>query len=137
LTDKRRAGGVAGMPSKILFVKFAEQGSTVLAYRAIERAIKMVGSGNVYFLVFKENRFILDVMNLIPRENVITIRHKNLVDAGLQALFALYKIRRPGVFRTFIRCADLFDRREIARGISHVFRRRSLSRKSHDPPIAL
>jgi len=44
--------------------------------------------------VFKENRFILDVMNLIPRENVITIRHKNLVDAGLQALFALYKIRR-------------------------------------------
>jgi len=94
LTDKRRTGGLAGKPSKILFVKFAEQGSTVLAYRAIERAIKMVGSGNVYFLVFKENRFILDVMNLIPRENVITIRHKNLVDAGLQALFALYKIRR-------------------------------------------
>jgi len=93
LIDKRRTPGLGGKPSKILFVKFAEQGSTVLAYRAIERAIKMVGSGNVFFLVFQENRFILDAMNLIPRENVITIRHKNLVDAGLQALFALCKIR--------------------------------------------
>src|SRR5215469_1369057 len=94
LRHRRCAGGAGGKPSKILFVKFAEQGSTVLAYRAIERAIKMVETGNVYFLVFRENRFILDVMNLIPRENVITIRHKNLFDAALQALFALYKIRR-------------------------------------------
>jgi ADP-heptose:LPS heptosyltransferase len=93
LTERRGVQGIA-RPSRILFVKFAEQGSTVLAYRAIQRAIKMVGPGNVYFLVFQENRFILDVMNLIPKGNVIPIRHPNLIEAAVHALFALYKIRR-------------------------------------------
>src|SRR6266481_6604542 len=57
---------------RILFVKFAEQGSTVLAYPAIRRAIDMVGRENVYFVVFEDNRFILDAMDLIPEGNVIT-----------------------------------------------------------------
>ena len=94
LADRRPSGGELRQPSKILFVKFAEQGSTVLAYQAIERAVRMVGRAHVHFLVFQENRFILDVMNLIPQENVITIRHRNLLEAGLHALLALYKIRR-------------------------------------------
>jgi ADP-heptose:LPS heptosyltransferase len=81
-------------PKKILFVKFAEQGSTVLAFRAISRAIELVGRQNVYFLVFEENRFILDVMNLIPEENVVTVGHKNILHAGFSALSALKRIRQ-------------------------------------------
>jgi len=65
LTLVRRIFGSAGRPGprqvqRILFVKFAEQGSTVLAYPAILRAIEMVGRENVYFVVFEDNRFILD-----------------------------------------------------------------------------
>src|SRR3984885_14928557 len=93
LSSSADVDNVAHKPKRILFVKFAEQGSTVLAYHAIRRAIEMVGSENVYFLVFQENRFILDVMHLIPEENVITVGHKNFFDAGLQALFALRRIR--------------------------------------------
>ena len=84
-------------PAKILFVKFAEQGSTVLAYHAISRALQMVGRENVYFLVFEENRFILDVMHLIPERNVVTVGHKNILDAGFQALHALKRIRALGI----------------------------------------
>src|SRR6202048_4638749 len=87
------AGNIARKPTKILFVKFAEQGSTVLAYNAICRAIEMVGRENVYFLVFEENRFILDVMHLIPEQNVVTVGHKSIFDAGLHALSALKRIR--------------------------------------------
>ncbi len=93
LSNLPDSGNVPSKPTKILFVKFAEQGSTVLAYHAICRAIEMVGRENVYFLVFQENRFILDVMHLIPEENVITVGHKNILDAALQALYALQKIR--------------------------------------------
>src|ERR1700675_1666441 len=93
LSNSPGGGNVARKPSKILFVKFAEQGSTVLAYHAIRRAIEMVGSANVYFLVFQENRFILDVMHLIPEQNVVTVGHKNFIDAGFQALRALKRIR--------------------------------------------
>ncbi len=48
-------------------------GSTVLAYTAIRRAVEMVGRENVYFVVFAENRFILDLLDLIPPENVFAI----------------------------------------------------------------
>src|SRR5580658_4255029 len=58
---------------KILFVKLAEQGSTVLAYDAFKTAGKKVGRENIYLLVFEENRFIADLLELIPRENVLTI----------------------------------------------------------------
>ena len=82
------------LPGNVLFVKLAEQGSTVLAYPAISRALQVVGRENVFFLVFEENRFILDAMGLIPPENVITIRHKHPVELGWQALRALMRIRR-------------------------------------------
>ena len=53
---------------RVLFVKFAEQGSTVLAYPAIRRAIDIVGRENVYFIVFEDNRFVLDAMASFPSE---------------------------------------------------------------------
>ena len=85
--------GKSTQPKKILFVKFAEQGSTVLASSAIRRAIEMVGRDSVYFIVFKENRFILDVMGLIPEENVITIEHKNFINMAVRAFEALRRLR--------------------------------------------
>ena len=36
----------------------------VLAYPAILRAIEMVGRQNVYFVIFEDNRFILDAMEI-------------------------------------------------------------------------
>ena len=79
---------------RILFVKFAEQGSTVLAYPAILRAIDMVGRENVYFVVFEDNRFILDAMEVIPAENVITIATNSPFGLALSALRAVRRIRK-------------------------------------------
>ena len=85
--------GVANV-RRLLFVKFAEQGSTVLAYPAVLRAIEMVGRHNVYFVVFHDNRFILDALEIIPEENVITIATHNLWTLASGALRALLQIRR-------------------------------------------
>ena len=79
---------------RILFIKFAEQGSTVLAYPAIRRATEMVGRENVYFIVFEDNRFILDVMKIIPEENVITISMKSPFALALGALRAIFRARK-------------------------------------------
>src|SRR6516165_11373682 len=94
LIGDRFVPGRVELPRKVLFVKLAEQGSTVLAYPAISRAIQLVGRENVFFLVFEENRFILDAMGLIPPENVITIRHKQPLELAWQALRSLIRIRR-------------------------------------------
>ena len=85
------------VPRKILFVKFAEQGSTVLAQSAIRRAATLVGNENIYFVVFEENRFILDVLGLVPEENVVTIRRDTISTLVRDALAALRKIRELGI----------------------------------------
>src|SRR5262245_54270847 len=69
----RRVPGSDYKPQRILFVKLAEQGSTVLAQGALQAAIRKVGRENVYFLLFAENRPILDILGLVPSENVIAI----------------------------------------------------------------
>ncbi|MEO8205893.1 MAG: glycosyltransferase family 9 protein [Chthoniobacterales bacterium] len=78
----------------LLFIKLAEQGSTVLAAAAIEDAIRQYGAKNVYFLVFEENRFILDSMELIPHENVLEIKTGNFLQIMLSALEQLWNIRK-------------------------------------------
>ena len=102
LTLLRRIFESAGPPGprqveRILFVKFAEQGSTVLAYAAIRRAIEMVGRENVYFVVFEDNRFILDVTETIPERNVITIATRSLFGLAAGALRAVLRVRKIGI----------------------------------------
>src|SRR6266542_3451807 len=99
LTLLRRIFECVGRPGphqvrRILFVKFAEQGSTVLAYPAILRAIEMVGRENVYFVVFEDNRFILDAMEIIPEGNVITIATKNLFGLATGSLREVLQVRK-------------------------------------------
>ncbi len=60
---------------KILFIKLIEQGASVLAYNALKRAVDRVGSQNVFFLVFIENTPILEILKIIPAENILTIRN--------------------------------------------------------------
>jgi ADP-heptose:LPS heptosyltransferase len=78
---------------RILFVKLAEQGATVLADAAIRSAVEMVRKENVYFLVFEQNRFIPDVMNIIPQQNVITIPDSNFISMLFGTIGALHSIR--------------------------------------------
>lgn len=80
--------------SKILFLKLIEQGATVLAAGAIQRAVDMVGRENVYFCVFAENREILDVLNMIPKGNVFTLRHHNFFVFVRDVFSLLGKVRR-------------------------------------------
>src|SRR6516162_2483216 len=82
---------------RILFIKFAEQGSTVLAYPAIQRAIRMVGRDNVYFVVFEENRFVLDMMGILPQENIITVATSSLPALCFSILRAIIRWRAIGI----------------------------------------
>lgn len=61
-------------PRRILIVKLAEQGATVVAIPALNRAAEIVGRENLHFCLFEENREILDVLNIIPPENIHALR---------------------------------------------------------------
>ena len=89
-----------GPAKKILLIKMIEQGATVLAHRAIVRAIEKVGRQNVYFWVFEDNRFILDLLELVPLENVLTIRTKKAHTLFLDLLGGAWRARRLGIDAT-------------------------------------
>ena len=91
--SRERDSSESPNPRSLLFVKLAEQGSTVLATHAIRFATEWVGRENVYFLVFEENRFVLDVMELVPEENVFTIPTTSLRAMALGAARVLRQIR--------------------------------------------
>ncbi len=81
---------------KLVFLKLAEQGSTVLAQSTLEEAVSRFGRDNVYFLLFAENRFILDYLQVIPPENVLEIDHDGLValiTSTFCQLFRLWRLR--------------------------------------------
>jgi ADP-heptose:LPS heptosyltransferase len=108
LTLIRRIGGVfggdAGGPVRsILFLKLAEQGSTVLAHEAVRLAAQRVGRENVHFLVFEENRFIVDVIGLVPPQNVHTVRTGSAWAMVTSGAAVLARIRR----RRFDACIDM------------------------------
>lgn len=107
LTLLRRAVNLVARPSvdpqppkKILLIKMIEQGATVLAYRAIERAVEMVGRENVYFWVFEENRFILNLLGLVPPENVLAIRTKGRIQLLFDLLRTTWQARKLGIDAT-------------------------------------
>ena len=82
---------------RILFIKLIEQGATVLAAAAIRRAQDLVGRENVFFLVFEENREILEIMDLLPRENILGIRNEGFVTFLSDLVKQLLAIRRQGI----------------------------------------
>lgn len=82
---------------RVLFVKLTEQGSTVLASNAIRRAVAQLGAENVYFLVFEENREILDLMALVPSDNVFAIGTRSTPTLLASAIKQLRAIRRLGI----------------------------------------
>src|SRR5262245_24429943 len=67
--DRAHAGG----PERIVFVTLADAGSTVLAHAALADAVARAGREHVYILVLEDNRFVLDVLDVLPAGNVITV----------------------------------------------------------------
>ena len=107
LTVARRLGMLlrpiradAGPVRKVLLIKMIEQGATVLAYRAIERAVQLVGRQNVYFWVFDDNRFILDLLDLLPPENVLVMRTTSVPILLWDLLKGAWRARQLGIDAT-------------------------------------
>jgi len=91
------AGAKRGAPPsrpRILFLELSEMGSMVLARPTFERAKEMFPDGELFFLTFLQNRVCIDVLDVIPRENVLTIRNDTLLTFVGDLLTVFRKLRR-------------------------------------------
>ena len=97
--------GIAGLvrprqsfptPHKVLVVKLSEMGSTVLAHPALAELKRRRPEVELFFLVFKQNAAIVEILNLAPASHIITVDYSSplrLVVTGAQALRRLLSER--------------------------------------------
>ena len=67
------AGSAAGTPRNILFIQLAEMGTMVVAYPSLRKARELFPDATLYFLCFTEIRSSVEMLDIIPAENIITI----------------------------------------------------------------
>jgi len=82
---------------RVLFLKLVEQGATVLAYPALRAAIDRVGVENVFFMVLEENRPILDMLEIVRPENVISVPTGGLFTTLSGMVRGLLRVRRERI----------------------------------------
>ena len=86
---------------KMLFIELSEMGSAVLAYPAMRYVLRRHPGAELYFLVFEQNRFSVDILDVIPAENVLTIDMRSPVRflfSTLKAVVAMKRIQLDAVF---------------------------------------
>ena len=84
-------------PQRLLIIKLVEQGATVIAEPSLRRAVEIVGRDNVFVAVFEENRAILDVLDIIPAENIIALKSSKLIRVAMDSLRAIWRMRRERI----------------------------------------
>jgi ADP-heptose:LPS heptosyltransferase len=84
-------------PRHVVIIKLAEQGATVVAHGALVRLTERVGREHVQAIVFAENRPILDELDVLDPERVLTVRTSGPLRFAIDVLRVTRRCRRRGV----------------------------------------
>ena len=98
----------AGTPRRVLIILLSEMGSLVLGCSLFRRIREMYPQASIHALVFEKNREILDLLDVIPSENVMTLSDRSLGGLVGDSLSVLRKMRELR-FDVVIDC-ELFAR---------------------------
>jgi ADP-heptose:LPS heptosyltransferase len=84
-------------PRNILFIQLAEMGTMVVAYPALRKARELFPDATLYFLCFEQIRASVEVLGIIPPENIITIDARSLVSLVRDTLTFPGRARRHSI----------------------------------------
>ena len=112
LVDRlRHAFGMAAPvspPRRILVILLSEMGSLVLAHPMFAQLKKQYPDASLHIMLFRKNREVLDLLGMIPEENVLAISDRSLAEFVADSLGAILKMRALK-FDVVIDC-ELFSR---------------------------
>jgi ADP-heptose:LPS heptosyltransferase len=97
-----------GEIKKILIILLSEMGALVLAYPMFQRLKEKFPDAALHVMLFEKNREVVDLLGVIPPENILAINDKSMsafIKDTAGALFSMRKIK----FDTVIDC-ELFSR---------------------------
>jgi ADP-heptose:LPS heptosyltransferase len=95
-------------PRRILIILLSEMGSLVLAHAMFARLKQKYPAASIHALVFTKNREVLDLLAVMPPENVLTVSDRSLSEFIGDAINVLREMRRLA-FDVVVDC-ELFAR---------------------------
>jgi ADP-heptose:LPS heptosyltransferase len=82
---------------KILFIKLSEIGSIILALPLLMKIRKEYSNAEIFFLVFKNNSSIFEILNFVPFKNILVIRENSFILFLLDTIKVIKKMRRKRI----------------------------------------
>ena len=70
--------GKMANPQNVLLIELSEMGSAILADPAMQK-LKSVFQVDLYFVIFKKNRYSLGLLNTVKDENIFSIREDSFI----------------------------------------------------------
>lgn len=80
-------------PQKILVILLSEMGSLVLAYPMFDLLKRKYPHAEIYSLLFKKNREMLDLLKVMPKGNILTLDDSSLAAFTLESIKTICKLR--------------------------------------------
>ncbi len=84
-------------PRNILFIELSEMGSMVLAFSLFKKTKELFPDAELYFLTFKKNRYAIDILDVIPENNVFVIDDSHLFVFLKTAIRSLKYLRKKKI----------------------------------------
>ena len=93
---------------KILIILLSEMGALVLAHPMFQRLKEKYPRAGLHVMLFEKNREVVELLELVPPENIITIKDTSILTFILDTLKGMFSMRKLK-FDTVIDC-ELFSR---------------------------
>ena len=81
----------------IVIIQMSERGAAILAYSALVKIKNLFPTAQLYYVIFEEMKESIQMLGIIPEENIITINSKSLINLTLSVKNMLLTLRRKGV----------------------------------------
>lgn len=84
-------------PKKFLLIELSEMGSAILAYATMKALRTAYPEAELFFLIFEKNRPSVDILKIIPPENVLVIPEKSLFGFLTGLARVIFRMRREKI----------------------------------------
>ena len=84
----------AGAPRNILFIQLAEMGTMVVVSPALRKARALFPDATFHFLCFSEIRSSVEMLGIIPSENILAIDSRSVLSLARDSLLFPWRARR-------------------------------------------
>jgi len=95
-------------PQKFLFIKLSEMGSTVFLYPTISELYQLYPKAEIFFIVFKNNKDILDELNFTQDSNIYTVNTDSIFKIIVSGFHIVKTLRKKSIDTCFD--MDFFSR---------------------------